>query len=542
MRSIAILLCLSSAVVAAPQEPQVSRNDGAALVAAARWAMREYILHRTAPQELASAGGQKFGRLSRDYVACVTLRGQSGELGRGWGSGGDVTGNVVLAALQAMRDPRLGERVTQASLDAAVVEVEVLGPPQAVPFEKLMATIVPGATGVRGCAGGHSATILPSDSYLEALTAAQVRLRAQRLVGDDDARWDVFASRHFVGYSADGTWQLVRGKLPLPPDAIDEPDIAAQTLRIGEYLLRRQTDGLYRSAAAQVQAPAASAPAASAPASGPAKTADLRAHCHAAYAMALLAADSARPGFADSAKAAIASGAAALKDATLDRNDTLAAAGWLVLASRQGLELDAAARKAVDELERSLAAAAMEAVRGQATSAPASGAAPLSPEALCVADRALQAGPLWADVREGMRAYAPAGDLWRLWRAWAHIPPASGEAGNFDELAPAGDWPGDQAGGWSLAAAAPTTELTALRVLQLRAKATRGGARAAPDEAKTIAAGRRFIYLMAFKQREVYFADAKDAAGGVRASAAWATVSIDACAWAIEALLAGGAN
>jgi hypothetical protein len=215
--------------------------------------MQEYIATRT-PADKQPIPPQLKDADNRAYTVSVTLRKAGAPVGTGLGSGGGVARNTVEAALKAMRSPALGNRVTPNLLSSLTVEVEVLGPPQVV--SELGPQAARGLVGWRQL-GQDKPPVLPSAVVLGVAAAPTATTAPAGTAGAGG--WDVFATRHFVGYADGRVVELVRGKLLLPPDRIDEQTLRTAATRVALAMDR------------PAQSPwGGTRPAATIPASGPA--------------------------------------------------------------------------------------------------------------------------------------------------------------------------------------------------------------------------------------------------------------------------------
>jgi len=523
--------------------PKLTADQGRALVRLAREGMNRYLTHRGGPEAMRLPSELRPLRGWRN-AAAVTLRDGGRVVAVQVRTGEELCTNLLAAALNAMRSPRLPDRVDRKVLDALTVEVEVLSVPRTVPRRSLAAAIAPGLDGLlygRGPLPGISASrpagprephagamawVLPSAGYVLGLNAEQMRRGAMlryRLTSRNASLppyLAVFTTRHYVGSPGGPTVELFRGKDMTVRRQIDEGALRAAAGKVGSYLVRHQAkDGRYCRD------------------DRPASVPD---HLYATYAMARLARRYPKQAFARSAALAAGhasglvkrSGNRALVEAA-GRDETLAATALLALALGQAAPDDRTLRLRA-ELHRGLLA---ELSRDAASSAPTSRPASRSAGPY-VAWLALAASKDHADelraLRKAFTRASPGDFLAHLWAFRAGLvkdPLPAGAAGpearsrGISQRA-AGALP-DETGGFAVGGDPPSALHTGLAALCL------AGRGAAAREA------RRFCYRMMVQPREAYFAEDPEACiGGVRATPAGAAVSVSACAAAIEAFLA----
>jgi len=557
---LALLLCRPAGAVpptsTRPQEqpplqpPRVSLTDGAALVRLVRSATNEYLLHRT-PADRQAIPAELTELAKREYTVAVTLRDGGKPVARVVRAGASAPRNTIAAALEAMRSPLLPDRVTQKVLDALTVEVEVLGEPQDVLPDALKA-FRPGLTGLMLTRGQVQAYCLASTAYASGLDLERMRqdclLQASLLQAPltpettpVQPRWELFTTKHYVGYpDARSVW-LYRGKLLDPPESIDENALAAEAERAGRFLVRRQdSSGCYRCGGDQ---------------------APLAEHLYATYAMVRLTKATGGTEFLASAAKALQYASRSVKRqppaawvATERPEEDLAATALFVLIAASippNEELDSLRGQLVtylvgelgekQKLESRLAASkpAGRWLKGAYLACMALDAALTTDSP----DRATLA------ICRGTLAQATPPDAEAdLWRIRAGIPDrysrqATQPAKDLLILPVDDTGPADEVGGFAVVGQAPTTLPTALVAVNLAAQLSEGPekltAEAARQAAKDLAAARRFCYRMTFKSREAFFAAAPaDWAGAVRASPESAKVTVEACAAAIEAFIA----
>lgn len=530
-----------------------------ALVSLAREAMQQYLASRTGPDSLVLPPDVR-PLADRPYAAEVTLRSRGRVVGRDIRNGRALPGNVIAAAQAAMRSPALPDRITAETLKALTVEVAVPGPTVDVDQKDLPRAIVPALYGLMLVRGRHVARVFPSTAYVLGLSGdAMRRTCAGRIPQDRDPganpdRWGLFAARHYVGYPDGRVVWLFRGKVLLPADAVTEQMLRAAAIGAGNYLLRTQdTTGQYRPAGA-----------------GP----SLRDHLYATWAMARLARHTSRKDFAASVNAALGFAARRVRmggnrawvDAA-DAGGRLAATALLALAT---------AESPPGPEQKELHGALLRTLRnevvpqGDAAARPATRpAAPTGRTARAIAMMALfRAAPDTTDKplqtaleriipasRSGPHPgrTAPANPIETAWLVRAL---AAGRGGLKDtygllteqlcrDLASAArgpDAPADEYGGLAAGSSPPSTAASALAAAAVIEAAPHWRFRNMEPTRRALAEAmkmRRFCFQMTYKPHEAYFAEKPgEWVGAVRAGPSSSTVTLEACAAAIEAFLA----
>jgi AMMECR1 domain-containing protein len=544
----------------APALPELTEAQGRALVQWSRLAMSRYLTARPPAAEMGPTGELAALR-NRTNAVGLTLRHGGGVLALQVRSGADLCTNLATAALQAMRSPKLPDRVDQKVLDGLTVEVEILSELQDVDRADLPQALVPGLMGLAYCRGQSPAAaaavggqdmawLLPSAAYVLGLDAEQMRRAAMvqfRLTQENASlppRLAIFATRHYVGFPDGAVVELYRGKDLAVRAKADAQAISAGAEMIGLLLAR------YQAPSGQYQLPTGNVPVVE--------------HVYAAWAMTRLAKRSGKAELTRSAASAVgfASGLVQADQgrATVPAGtpaDTLAATALLALALAES-PADPKAARLGGELRALLADALRERLGGPspaaaaATSPPPAGKAgatqPARPSSAAASQPAGAGAELYiallalgqdkqaAPLREQLAKATPADVRAALWACRAGVvkPPwmarTAGAAMGLRQLAPT-ELP-DQWGGFAVGAAPPLTVDTALAAVCL---SEMPGRPAAGREA------RRFCYGMIYQSREPYFAEDPAAwIGAVRVSPAVAAISAEACAAAIEALLAEG--
>lgn len=580
MGKIPLILVMASAAAMADAQtprlttPQVNSAEGAALVTLVRSAMHAWLTERTGADRQVLPG--ELARLeNRPYSVAVRLRRDGRLVASAIQAGNSLPRNVIQAALKAMRDPALGDVVTQGVLEGLVVKVEVLGPPalvgQETPEEiragesgrlqaELIKIVQPGLVALRAERGERVAHVLPSTAYVANLDRQEVRRQCLSELGltregaNLPIQWSAFLSNHYVSYPGGRVVELRRGKLPVPHEAVDRMLLARSADQAGAYLLASaDADGRLMHA----QKPS------------------LVDHLYACWALARLARTR-----QDTTLQAALDKPLALATATVRRTadaayvqserpqDQLAATALLALT------LEQRPGKAQQELRGRLLAAirSVTNVKGQVPgNVEGTSTAPADPTAVCLARLALISGgagdrpvrlPTWS--RAGMKL-TPAETLWALRvrlplkigdkaQGVATGEAAAGDAeetaltpGRLDQVLTALDLafagpaaPDDKRGGLAPAGQAGTTELTSLACAVLRQMAAEmaieGGTSEKPDRLRLDA--QRFCRRMIYGPLEAFFAEHPDRwEGAVRVSPEGSAISLHAAAAAIHALL-----
>lgn len=233
----------------APPLPAVSPETGTRLTTLAREAMRSFLHTRidgdamALPDEFRAAASTKVdakGTAPPGYAVELTLRQKHVIVGRGTGAGGSLPRNVVGAALVAMRSPSLPDKVTDALLKSLRLELEILGPEIRVPTPDIAKTIVPGRYGLTlsvGVPDQHAndrspsyrqTRLLPSRAYILGLDADGMRkkcvtgTRLSAAIMNLKPNWSLFSTLHFVEYPGKRAWLLYRGKIVRTDDMLQK--------------------------------------------------------------------------------------------------------------------------------------------------------------------------------------------------------------------------------------------------------------------------------------------------------------------------------
>jgi len=528
--------------------PDVTPQQGAALVALAHAAMTDYLHSRTAPASVKIPTElRELGR--RPNAVAITLRRDGSVVAVEVHSNADLCTNLIIAALKAMRSPKLPDHVDDKVLAGLTVEVEVLGKPRPITPSQVDQAIVPGLTGLQCGSGSSTVHVLPSAAYVLGLSPEQMlrgaMLRMQRAAEPQsqstgaDGQLAVFEARHYVGRFGSPAFELCRGKIsPAAPELDDKAALAA-AVSIGRYLAAHQeADGWFTV--------------------GDGETTPVD-QLYVTWALARLAARQPSPVLAESVKRALVAagtrvvrsrGQAVVRADSPD--DTLAATALLTLA----LETDRT--KQAVELRRELLAgltASLDAPAPQPGGRPATVAAAKQhriTRGKCLAAMALATDPacqpFLASARREMLPARPATAEEALWKFRAGVaeswPPEFGEPNSPVGLAlqgPAG--PVDNRGGFSIGAQPPRTDITGLAAAcmeQLLARQSGIPPATAAALARQLAEARGFCANMIYQPKEAYFAaDPNTWAGAVRATPGSAAATAQSCAAAIEALLRG---
>ncbi len=544
LTALCVLLPAIRAASELPPAPNVSLSQGRALVSLVREAMERYRRFRTPVKDHPVPEALK-PLLETRYPVAVVLRSEGRAVATSQFAAAATPHNAVAAALDAMRSPRLPDRVTSEVLAALRVEVEVLGPATPLPEDPEVGPVAPGRTGLRATRGKESGYVLPSTAYILDFSPGQIRRYAIAQVpltsGNRDAepRFERFLTRHFLGYPGRKPLALYRGKLLLPMKSIRAEDLRAASIAAGGFLVTHQDreSGRYETGEGD--------PA-------------LEAHLYAAWAMGRLARRTGSPTFGASLNAALGYATGKIDTVlphrylkTADPDDQLETAAMFLLASRLSDQKGGA------ELRDAVAEAMIRAIRpdGRFSSrldGPRQTPAPLGASAKAYI--ALRTGgyldePTAGRVEKALAALRPEGPTGALWALRANLPApwvrlASARSGKTPLLPTTlcGSGAMDEEGGFGLPGEPPRTLWTALQALvTARAiapyEAKMGEGSAAEERAEVLAA-RRFCYRMLYRPREAYWTAEPDKwVGGVRATPAGAKVTLPACAAAIEAFL-----
>jgi AMMECR1 domain-containing protein len=533
--------------VGAADLPDVTPQQGADLVALAQTAMTDYLHARTAPSSVKIP--PQLRELGwRPNAVAVTLRRGGSVMAVEVHSDGDLCMNLIIAALQAMRSPKLPDRVDDKVLAGLTVEVEVLGKPLPITGDQVDRAVVPGLTGLQCGSGSSTVHVLPSAAYVLGLSPEQMlrgaRLRLQRAAEPQSpsaaagGQPAVFAARHYVGYPGSPAFELYRGKLSPAPPVMDDKAALAAAASIGRYLAAHQeADGWFTVGDGEMP---------------------LVGQLYVTWALGRLAARQPSPALAECVKRALSAagrkivrsqGRAVVKADSPD--DTLAATAFLALA----LEMDRT--KQAVELRRELLAGLAESPTAPASQPQvATQTQPTIPPRQVYRGRyiallALTAEAAYAQAvapaRQVLRMARPADAEAALWafRAGAaeSWPPEFGEPNPSVGLTlqgPAG--PTDNRGGFSTGAQPPRTDITGLAAACMEQLLTRQSGippATASSLARQLAEARGFCANMIYQPKEAYFAaDPNTWAGAVRATPGSAAATAPACAAAIEALIA----
>jgi AMMECR1 domain-containing protein len=539
---------------APPPAPQISPAEGAAAVGLARQAMLDYLKTRAGTEAVAIPAAAE-PLLLKTATAAVTLRTGGEQIAVAIRQEKDAARSIIAAAQAAMRSPKLPDQMTAEYLAGLVVEVEVLSAPRKVEEADLAATIVPGLLGVTASRGLDDFTMLPAASYVGSLPADEVRrecLAGLPLTAANASlavRWALFSASHHVGYPGGRVLWLVQGREPMPPEMIDAKALSAAAEDIGVFLLRNQD------AKGQLKLPAGNA--------------DAMDQLYATFALARLAKATGRKDFASGLNAALAWAVQRVRQEPayaevvgVEDARQLSAASLLVLAigempaNPQGEQL---CRKLLATVDKALALASTK----QSEAGSVAGSRPADSEKAGLATpRRSEGGMLPLDglaLAYMASARAEPNDTRRLEAIRKNIASAPSGGGSAvcwliraglikarNSNAPATAPSPSPAGGFVLGRELPDTAVTALAAVNVSAGWTwpalaLPGPAAEADKAKRamILSAKRFCCQMQYRPFEAYFAAKPELwVGGVRASPQGARITLEACAAAIEALLA----
>lgn len=526
---------------ASPDQPKVSLLEGTALVNLARTAMTSYLDHRTPVGSMPIP--KKFHNLAnRRYGVALSLRNRGKLLARNIITEHELGENLIAAALQAMRCESLPDRITKSYLDSLVVEIEVLGPCESARADDVCKTISPGLTGLKLTCQDDVANLLPSTAYLLRLDADEIvrkcklGLRRGKTNPSKPITYEVFATRHFVGYPDGLIVSLYRGKSLAPVEAINDATISFAAHRVGMYLIANQdSDGRYSTLGSQTT---------------------LRDHLHAAYAMGRLWQHTQEQRYNASAAKALqyAKGQVTHDDdvayvSTTTPADQLAATAWLVIALNETGEqnyeselqaelLGALAHNVIAGKDKLPSAAMDGSDSGQARLRDAC-IAYFALAAYGKNDQTIKAAQI---LNALLTELSPEDAETRLWYAWTCVY-ANNPANNPDRTGKLklsfvrdGNCP-DELGGLLCNDKLTPTHVSAMAAVVATVYPELWSNIEQADE--LAAAARTFCYQMMYKPREAYTESRPyDMVGAVRAEATSARVSLQACAAAIEAFLA----
>ncbi len=522
---------------AEPSEPNVGLLEGTMLVNLARTTMDSYLIYRTPAASIAIPKKLE-GLAGRSYGVSLGLRNRGKLLARSIVTERSLGENLIAAALQTMRCESLPDRITKSYLDSLMIEVEVLGPCKEVEADDFGKAFQPGLTGLKLSRGNEVNRILPSTVYLLRLDAAEtVRKCMLGLPGgagdtSSPTNYEVFATRHFVGYPDETVMALYRGKSLMPFDAIDDTTISFAAHRIAAYLLTNQdSDGRYNALGSKTS---------------------LRDHLHAAYAMGRLWQLTQEQRYSRSlakavqyAKEHVRWNGESAYVFTMNSADQLAATAWLVIVLNETGAKDyepalqaGLLRSLADNANAGkdkLPAAAMD---GSDCGPAAPKDASLAYFALAAYGKDEQAKQAAQSLNSMLADIAPEDAETRLWFAWTCV-----YANNPDKKQELKlsfvrkDNHPDELGGLLC-----NDELTPTHVSALAATVATVYPQlwSNSEQAEELAAAaRKFCYQMIYKPREAYTElNPSDLVGAVRAEAGSARVSLQACAAVIEAFMA----
>ncbi len=524
-------------IAAEPSEPNVSLLEGTALVNLARTAMNSYLTYRTPAGSIPIP--KKFeGLAGRPYGVALGLRSRGKLLARSIVTEHSLGENLITAALQAMRCESLPDRITKPYLDSLLIEVEVLGPCKSIAADELGGIFQPGLTGLKLTCGNEVSHMLPSTGYLLRLDADEMVRKCILALPDAGGKtsvplkYEVFATRHFVGYPDDCVISLYRGKSLAPADAIDDAAIAFAAHRIAAYLITNQdSDGRYNALGSKTT---------------------LRDHLHVAYAMGRLWQLTQEQRYSQSLAKAVQYAREEVKWAgdaayvsTMNPADELAATAWMVIVLNETGEKDYESRLQAGLLK----ALAQNVLAGKdklpSAAMDGSDCGPAEPKDASLAYFALaaygkdeQAKQAAQSLNSILADMSPDDAETRLWFAWTCV-----YANNPDKkhklklsFVRKDDRP-DAIGGLLCNDKLTPTHVSAMAATvatvypQMWSNSERAG--------ELAAAARKFCYQMIYKPREAYTElNPSDMVGAVRAEAGSARVSLQACAAVIEAFLA----
>jgi hypothetical protein len=513
----------------------------------------------------------------------LTLRHEGKTVARCVHHGAGLTGNVIEAALRAMRSRSLPDRITREYLESLRIELEIMGRVAPIEEERIHDDLRVGLDGLQLTVGVddprlkgphfqdvyQEAVVSPATAYVLGWDAPRMK---QQCLTDIRWRpenrslrrqWNRFATLHYVSYpdnSADGaptgTWLLYRGKILLPPLSANDCQLRLDIARqVGDFLRRHQeSSGLY--VLPDVKSSTAR-------------------QLHAAWAMARLG-KTLKDGqaYADSANAVL--GCIAKQYVKLDPDDKRANVFTVnpkqeVLAT--AMFILAAAEDSHNEAGRSVEAKMLAFLRsrmddqGHFTDAEAKRLDDVSAAVALLAMQTLDPNPADARWRDGVEALLyDAGEMGadegkrhplcaeaEAWLGRAILAGQCGGDGQYRNFVTRfvtrilqrqrrGNAPADEIGAiCTLTGQAETlpTALAAVLLNQVReSKEISHSREELLQISKAVAAGQSFCRQMLYRPEEAYFtSNPSDWRGGVRHSADAAKVSLDASAGLIEVML-----
>lgn len=491
----------------------------------AREAMDLYLRRRTGPEDQPIPESLQALAETRLPVA-LTLRRRGRAVARVVADERSTPQNVIAAALQAMRSGQLPDRVTTEVLAELTVELEIFSRGQYAEPARLDGLIRPGLTGLSLAQGTRQAWLSPAEAYVQGWDAGQMRRRLLGRIGPQAGSaelkrfWKIFATRHVVDRPGHRPLLLFRGKLPIGPETVNKKLAAANAEGIARALQRlQQPDGRI----------------------GSGQQAALADHALAAYALARYARLNKDPQLQRAVAAAMTWTARTLSQSPppADADQVAETIAWALLTRTDD------AQDAGLQARKQLARALLDYI-----AQPPEDAAPRPPIRTAAAV-ALALGRIDADParRQAVQNYSrqlarrvasDAAEFGWLVRAGIPRPVLSAEIAPADD--PARPIPLDARGGFALADRTPTTEATALALINIAAKRRWAAMPAVPawpgDRARRVQlAQTRFLIQMVVRTPEAYYAaDPEQHAGRVRIGPASAETSIPAAAVALEAL------
>ncbi len=510
---------------AGPEPPAVEYAQAARMTQLAREAMDLYLRRRTGPEDQPIPATLHPLAKTRLPVA-VTLRSRGRVVARAVAHQLSTPGNVIAAALEAMRSPDLPDRVTAEVLAGLTVELEIFSRGQYAQPGQLDRLIRPGLTGLSLAQGTRQAWLSPAEAYVQGWQADQMRrrllwripLRARS--AELKRFWKVFATLHVLDRPGHRPLLLFRGKLPIGPETVDKKLAAANAEGIARALQRlQQPDGRI----------------------GQGDRTGLADHALATSALARYAGSRNDPPLHRAVDAAMAWTARMLSQAPPPANaDQVAETIAWALLTRPGKE-NGAGRQARKQLAQALLNYIAQPQNERAG----------RPTIRTAAAVALALGRIEPDpaARSAVQTYtrqlarrvaSDAAEFGWLVRAGIDRPVLSAEIAPPD--GPSRPIPLDARGGFALADHIPTTEATALALLNIAANRRWAEMPAVPawpgDQGRRMQlAQTRFLIQMVVRAPEAFYAaQPEQHAGRVRIGPAAAETSVPAAALALEAL------
>ncbi|MFP4353858.1 MAG: hypothetical protein ACLFUJ_01950 [Phycisphaerae bacterium] len=524
--SMAIVLAwLCAANAEAPAPPRLAYAQTRDLAAQARKGMDLYLRRRTGPEDQPVL--DSLAELdSTRYPVAVTFWQEGKAVARAVHSRLSTPRNAIAAALDAMRSPLLGNRVTGEVLAGLTIEIEVLSPGRYVEDDQLPASIQPGLTSLTLIQGMQEAHVTAGEAYRHGLDVDQMRreaisrIRLRPQEADLKRLWKVHGTLQILDAPGQVPVVLFRGKRPIDQQNVDLKLARTSGLALANALLAHQSaDGRL----------------------GDPKTDSLADHAWAIYALARQAGKNPTDAQQRAIDAGMAFSARALSaDQARSPAEQLAeTAAWTAMTSL-AISPDGQGQQAREELVRALVEYAsarsgaedpLGSIRSDAVICHALGALPGS-------DQQTQAR---RQLLERLGKIPPQNAQQWGWLIFAGVKSPAAPTGVDPQAHPRTDAI-DTRGGFAFAGQLPTTESTALALINIAAgrrwPESPGGPAWPADSPKAAQlAQARFLIQMTVRASEAWFApEPGRLVGQVRIHPASARTSLAATAAALHAM------